>query len=164
MLNICKTLVRKYWKDLAVVVVVITAVTLWQERNLLANKAQATNFVLSSMDNQPQQLYSDEKPTLVYFFAPWCSICKLSINNLDDVTADVNTVAVALDYQSIADVEAFIGEQELETPVLLGNQQVRDAFHVSAYPTYYLLDKNGQVEHKSSGYSTSLGLLWRTQI
>lgn len=158
-----KKLLYKYWKDAFIVAVVFLGMTAWQERNLLANDRPAVNFdlpILESTNTQP--LFTPGKQTLVYFFAPWCSICKLSISNLSAVADDVNTVAVALDYQSINEITDFVGDQEVEVPVLLGNKLVGQSYKISAFPTYYLIDTKGNIAEKSMGYSSSLGLRWRT--
>ena len=75
---------------------------------------------------------------------------------------DIDIKAVVLDYQSIAEVEQFAKNLDLTFPILLGNQNVKQAFKVSAYPSYYVLDKNGAIEHRSLGYSTALGLYLRS--
>ncbi|WP_271273323.1 redoxin family protein [Aliamphritea hakodatensis] len=158
-----KTLLKKYWKDIALILAVFIGITAWQERNLLADNQPADNFelpILQSSESSP--LFTPGKQTLVYFFAPWCSICKLSIGNLSAVSGEVDAVAVALDYTSASEVSEFIGEQEVQVPVLMGNQRVSNAYKISAFPTYYLIDTDGTIAEKSMGYSSSLGLRWRT--
>ena len=158
-----KTLFKKYWKDIALILIVITGITAWQERNLLADNQPAENFELPILESSDSSLmFTPGKQTLVYFFAPWCSICKLSIGNLAAISDDVNAVAVALDYTSTSEVSEFIGEQEVQVPVLMGNRLVSSAYKISAFPTYYLIDTDGKIAEKSMGYSSSLGLRWRT--
>ena len=158
-----KKLLRKYCKDVTIVTVVFFGITAWQERNLLANDQPATNFSLPIHESTDTSLlFSPGRQTLVYFFAPWCSICKLSIGNLSAVNNDVNTVAVALDYQSANEITEFVGNQDVQVPVLLGNKLVGQSYKISAFPTYYLIDANGNIAEKSMGYSSSLGLRLRT--
>ena len=62
----------------------------------------------------------------MYFFAPWCGICRSSIDNLDHmlVGGDVAwATAVALDFTSPAEVQAFVDETGISLPVLLGSGQ-----------------------------------------
>ena len=99
----------------------------------------------------------------MYFFAPWCNICKLSIGNLSGLSDDLNTVAVALDYGSTEEVKTFVGDRDLQVKVLLGNSQVADAYQVNIYPSYYVIDAQGKVLGRSVGYSSLAGLLWRTR-
>ncbi len=162
LLNLKKRIL-KYWKDIALILTLFLGVTAWQERNLLANAQPAANFDLQVLDTDSSSaIFTPGKQTLVYFFAPWCSICKLSIGNLSAVADEVETVAIALDYQSLSEVSEFISDQEVKVPVLLGNQLVSNAYKISAFPTYYLIDTNGRIAEKSMGYSSSLGLRWRT--
>lgn len=108
---------------------------------------------------------ADQKNTLVYFFAPWCGVCHLSIDNLQENFANqpekTQIIAVALDYQDVQAVTDFIDQHNLTFPVLLGNEQTKQIFKVSAYPSYYVLSPEGQVMSKVAGYSTELGIKLR---
>lgn len=105
------------------------------------------------------------KNTVVYFFAPWCHVCHISIGNLEnlyqDKKDDINVVAIALSYDSVGEVEAFVADKELTFPVLLGNSQVMNQYQVNAFPSYYVFDPQGHITSKSQGYSTELGLRLR---
>ena len=73
-------------------------------------------------------------------------------------------VSVVLDYQGRADIEKFIDEQGVDYPVLMGDRQTAVDYNVSAYPTMYIIDEEGKIEHAVAGYSTTLGMLWRVLI
>ena len=111
--------------------------------------------------------------TLFYFWAPWCSVCKLSMPNLQEFhlsqvdnpkSKQVKVVAVALSYESEQEVINYLQERKYGFTSVLGDQQVSDAFKISAFPTYYLIDKNGYLVSKSMGYSTELGMILRSFI
>lgn len=89
-------------------------------------------------------------------------MCKLSIGNLAFVTEDIQVAAIALDYRSIEEVADFIDGKELSVPVLLGTSALSKAYKISAFPTYYVIDSKGNVSQRSVGYSSALGLLWRS--
>ncbi len=105
-----------------------------------------------------------DRPTLVYFFAPWCSVCHLSIDNLESFyqqQTQFNVVAVALSYESPADVAQFLQQHQLTMPVLLGSDATAQLFRVQGFPSYYLFSASGVLLDRDVGYSTLAGITLR---
>ena len=69
---------------------------------------------------------------------------------------------IALSWEDIDEVNAFVKQHELTLPVLLGTPDIAQAYQISAFPTYYILDQQGLVIDRSVGYSSEFGLRWRT--
>ena len=155
-----------WFKELAVLGAVIFAITAWQSRQLLDadGTVQLPEIRLVALGGgSAEPLASEGKRTLVYFFAPWCRVCALSIGNLAYLDPDeVSIVTVAMDYQSIEQVQRFVDEHQVHSQVLLGTQSLKDIFKLSGYPTYYLINEQKQVVGSSIGYSSALGLRLRT--
>jgi len=101
--------------------------------------------------------------TIVYFFAPWCTICKISMPNLQNKVTDgsLNAIGIALDFDNSKQVKKFTNDLDITFPVLLGNHQIRQNYQIEAYPTYYVIDENLKLSARSMGYSTELGLTIR---
>ncbi|TDF41401.1 TlpA family protein disulfide reductase [Alteromonadaceae bacterium M269] len=155
---------RSLSKELIIFAVIFFAIMAWQTRDMLATdgSVQISQKVLPSLKGDTMPLTENGRPTLIYFFAPWCNICKMSIGNLDGINTDkFNIVTVALDYNSVEAVEEFAADQSLSVPVLLGTQELKSEFQIKGYPSYYLLDENRKVVSKSYGYSSSLGMKLR---
>lgn len=126
--------------------------------DLRAATLQDTYFDLDEVEN---------RATLVYFFAPWCTYCALSSDNLVRLRRlrdekDLRIVAVALDWKNRAEVKAYVEEHELNIPVLLGDAAIMREWKVYGFPTYYVLDSKQRVARRDIGYSTQLGLWWRS--
>lgn len=107
---------------------------------------------------------SSLRPTLVYFFAPWCGVCKIAMENLKLLPkmAGVNIVLVALDFETSDEVIDLIDEKHLsEFELIMGNQKTNLDYKIEGYPTYYVISDQGEVVTSSVGYSTTLGMLVR---
>lgn len=153
--------VIKWSGEILLILAVITGIGIWQTRNMLETDGSAAipDMQLVSMDGKVESLFDSRRHTLVYFWAPWCSVCAISIGSLDSVNnEDLNIVTIAMDFDSIESVEAFVDEHNVSSKVLLGNEQIRQFFRVRGYPSYYLLNKDAKVVAKSFGLNTSIGI------
>lgn len=158
---------KSFLLHVVVLFIVFQAVSMIRERSLVAVGDDVTpkSSMLASVNHDARSIIEPGKKNLIYFFAPWCSICHASIDNVQTVymkNPNIHVVAVALDFDDVADVEAFVSKHELGFPVLLGNHAVRSEFQVKGYPTYYIVDENGEITARSMGYSSLAGLLYRT--
>lgn len=165
------TFLKKFFsviKTAVLIVVVFYAVTTFQQRNLLStDKTPAPYFNLATLEDPTQRISIAQlqgKQTVVYFFAPWCSICRYSMPNLETAhqQGKLNAIAIALDYQNIDEIKQFTDSLQLTMPVLLGSRNTGKDYKVSAYPTYYVIDEQLTITARSMGYSTELGLRLRT--
>jgi len=155
--------------NVVLVIVVFAVVSAFQARNMLGTDRQA------APDLQARTLQgiefdlgaADARPTLVYFFAPWCHYCAFSSDNLVRLRrlreeSSLRIITVALDWQSAAEVQEYAERHELNVPVLLGDASISRDWKVYGFPTYYVLDSEHRVVRRDIGYTTQLGLLWRT--
>lgn len=136
----------------------------WQGRHLLESDGSVTisGLTLPSLKGELVSMEKNGKPTVIYFFAPWCKVCALSIGNLQYLNADkVNVITVALDYSTVEEVQQFVSDHDVSAEVLLGTNRQKHQFNIKAYPTYYVLDKDHKVVSSSMGYSSALGLKFR---
>lgn len=138
-----------------------------RELPLLSSDDIAPNYTLTSLEG-PQfnsQVFNG-KPTIVFFWAPWCSVCKVSMPNLqsfyEENGNDINVVSIALSYTSKQEVVDIVEKQSLTFTTLLGNEKTATDYKIKGFPTYYILDAKGKVHAKSMGYSSELGIKART--
>lgn len=138
----------------------------FKESDMLSTAADLSHyeFVLPTTVGETIGL-TPKQTTVVYFFAPWCTICHASIDNLQKIYQEnehIDVIAVALDYMDRKDINEFVSDHSLTFPVAYGNEEVKKAYRVRAYPSYYVVDESNTVLSKSMGYSTELGLFLRT--
>ncbi|RDV26144.1 TlpA family protein disulfide reductase [Alteromonas aestuariivivens] len=158
----------RWVRDGVFLCLVLYTVQWWQTKGMLPTNGE-TNIVPITLPTLSGNTHTiapvASKRTLVYFFAPWCQICRVSIGNLDYVDrGEYRVVRIALDYNNPAEVEEFMERADVKGRVYLGTEQTREIFQVTGYPTYYLLDENFTVIDKSLGYSSAIGLKLRTWL
>lgn len=162
-----KTSKKWIWiRDLLIVAVVFFAISEWQTRNMLPEGEMVSLHHLSmpTLEGEVSGIAtSPEKYTLVYFFAPWCNVCRYSIGNLDFVDeSKVSVARIALDYTSTDAVQQFVDETNIQGNVFLGSEMIKQNFNVPGYPSYYLLDGNMQIVDRAFGYTTTAKVKLKT--
>jgi thiol-disulfide isomerase/thioredoxin len=134
------------------------------------SRIEATSVELD-MDKVPTlmgkqiSLQSQGKKTILYFFAPWCQVCHASISNLQALyqkNEHIEVIAIALDFTNNKEVMKFTSKHKLTFPIALGNEAIKQAFEISGYPSYYVLNKDSVIIGKSMGYSSEIGLFLRS--
>ena len=73
-------------------------------------------------------------------------------------------LTVALDWESVDDIREYAVKHKLNVPVIVGNAEIANNWKVFGFPTYYVLDSQHRVVRRDFGYSTQLGLWWRTWL
>jgi len=161
---------RKWFFHIVFFIVFFQVMFWWTARDLLetGQKISLSSFRLSSLKGEKITMNQGEKTTIVYFFAPWCRLCHISIDSIDKVyrsrlntNNEINVYYIALDYESIDEIKKFSKKHQLLAQVLLGTRKIKDSFHINAFPTYYLLDLQGEIKHRAVGLTTSWGIRWQ---
>mgnify|MGYP000374441071 CR=1 FL=1 len=155
-------------RDIGIGLLVFMGVTAYQTMDLLGSGQEAPGFSTRDMNGQPRALADYQgKPTLMVFWAPWCGVCGVESSNISDVAEavgdDANVISVVVGYEGLDSVREFMTEHEVDYPVLLGNSRITKEYAVNKFPTMYILDSEGRVQHTSVGFTTELGLrarLW----
>ena len=166
--KITKKKVISYTLQLIILLVVVYGIQQWQTRNLLSNKSAAPSFSLQTLSNKIIEYKgANNKKTILYFFSPWCSVCKITSMNINSLRrardkSALNIYAVALSWKSKQEVEKFAQKHSLNVPVLLGDSSISKDYKISSFPTIYIIDKNGIISHRLVGFTTGVGLKLRT--
>ena len=160
-----KALRGNFWASLAVDVVLLISIfvliSMWQTRNLPNDENTPSLEPVWLDDMRAESVMVSGETGVVYFFAPWCFYCKKSIDNLDELVSSGQLAwarVVALDYESLDEVREFIRETGVNLPVLLGSPQTSTDWQIRGFPTYFVIDGEGQIVSRSVGYSTKIGL------
>ncbi|UAA40433.1 TlpA family protein disulfide reductase [Paraneptunicella aestuarii] len=153
--------IGKFALEILIVLAVIVAVQNWRAKDMLETdgSVEVQPVTAVTLAGNTVELFNEahvDKTTLVYFFAPWCSICSVSIGSLENLDRDkLNIVVIALDYQASEEVQAFVDEHEMTFDVVMGNSAIAKQFEIRGYPSYYLLNKQQKVIGRHFGFTTS---------
>jgi len=151
-----------------VVIVVLWGLTAWQGRHLISDHEPAPGFELETLDGDTVSLADARgRPAVIYFFAPWCTVCNYSSHNIVALREarpeeELAVFAVGLGWEDAGDVRRFARDHELNVPVLLGDERIQRDYKVTSFPTVYVVDPAGNVSDAVVGYTTELGLRLRS--
>jgi len=162
---------RNFAIQALIFVAVFQGISFLRESSMLSTDTEmsATNNLsftqVPTLMGETVSLNSEGKKTVIYFFAPWCQVCHVSIGNLQSLyekNEHLNVIAVVMDYTSIDEVMDFTKQHQLSFPIALGNEEIKQAFSISGYPSYYVISEENSIIGKSMGYSSELGLYLRS--
>ncbi len=120
---------------------------------------KAPGFTLPG-EKEPVKL-SQYRGKVVYldFWASWCDPCKRSFPWMNELQEQYGKegfeiIAVNLD-ESRKDAEAFLKEIPAKFDIAFDNTgKSADAYNLKAMPSSFLIDRNGNLVHRSLGYRT----------
>lgn len=153
--------------DAAAIILVFVLISNWQTRNLPDDGDTPPLQAVWLDDRKANAAIPSGESGVVYFFAPWCSICRASIDNLDDLVKSGEIAwarVVALDYSTVDEVRKFITDTEVSLPVILGSTDTARDWQIQGFPTYFVIDADGNISSRSVGYSTKIGLKARAWL
>lgn len=152
--------------DILLFLVVLAGFSAWQARDLINKNEPAPQFSLTDMEGDLHSLSDYEGArTFVVFWAPWCAVCGAESDNVGRVKRmlgdRLNVISVVLDFQNRESIREFMDEQNVDYPVLIGTDEVRDGYNISAFPSIYVINADGTIRRATVGYTSTIGMLWR---
>ena len=127
------------------------------ENDLSSDNNKAPNFTLVDTNGKKIKL-SDYRGKVVIldFWATWCPPCRKGIPDLIEIQKEfknkVAIIGVSLDTDTKGDVVPFIKNFGINYPVVLGNQDIVQAYgNIEAIPTSFVIDKKGNIVNHHVG-------------
>jgi thiol-disulfide isomerase/thioredoxin len=113
--------------------------------------AEAPDFTLQDTSSHPVHLLDLRgKVVVVDFWATWCPPCRALMPHLQKMHQELSTkglVILGLDVgEDAEEVSEFANKQSYTFPLLLGAEPgVSAKYYVEAYPTTFVIDRNGRI-------------------
>jgi peroxiredoxin len=105
------------------------------------------------------------KVLLVHFWGTWCPVCKLEIQNIEELSKEYNIVTIAVNSASSEQLNTFINKHHLTYSVIDDKEgSLAKKFNINIYPTTLVYNKKGELKFTEVGYSTTLGLKARLEL
>jgi len=107
-------------------------------------------------------------PTIIYFWAEWCGICKMMQQAVSGVVVDYPVMTVAVKSGSVNTVQEYLHDKNLHWEVVndpLG--EIAEKYQARGVPSIFFLDKKGEIVLTSTGYTSEMGLrlrLWLVSL
>ncbi|BDH46115.1 protein disulfide oxidoreductase [Salmonella enterica subsp. enterica serovar Choleraesuis] len=166
-----KSLAGRWARDLLVLLILLGVIMWGVDRVRAPHMPVDIGLQQGEITGQPSpslMALSQDKPLLVYFWASWCAICKLTTPTVAALAADgMNVHSVALRSGDAAHLEKMLAARGLKLPLSIDpDGKLAASWGVSVTPTFVVLYR-GELVSSTTGWSSSLGLkarMWMAQL
>lgn len=120
----------------------------------------APDFELKTTTDETIKLSNYKgKVVIIDFWGLWCPPCKKMIPVLAQFVNECSKEGVSLlgihsvsNFPGNDKIDFFAGEVGVNYPMLIGTSDNEKNYQISAFPTLYIIGKDGFVNHKFMGY------------
>ncbi len=155
---------QRWAAEVLALLVLFVLLHLWTTRHVAQGVAPDLRGTL--LDGGDFELRSRAAgPVLVYFWASWCPICRLSEGAVDAISRDWQVVGIAMQSGGAEDVKAFMRAQGIAFPVLVDQDgSIAARWGVTGVPTSFVVGADGSIRFVETGYTSGPGLRLRLQL
>jgi thiol-disulfide isomerase/thioredoxin len=139
-----------------ILTILLNIVSFYKSRELNKEK-----FPLSTMQLLDTTYYTinDDKPTLIYFWATWCPICKLESNHIQTLSKYFEVITIAVDSGSNKQIQDYLDLHKLTFKVYNDSKKkISNQLNIKGYPTILIYNKDKNLITSDIGYTSLLTL------
>lgn len=105
---------------------------------------------------------------LIYFWAEWCGVCKMTQAPVSAVLQDYPGLTIAVKSGNDTFVKNYLTQQGLTWLTVNDNRgEISRQYGINGVPAVFVLNSDGEVAFATSGYNSELGLrlrLWLAEL
>ena len=147
--------------ELLLILAVYLGVKAWMQRDMPSGQAPALAGFTPGDERVRLADYRGQ-PVLLHFWASWCGICRLEQDSIQSIQADWPVLTVAMQSGPGMEVAAHLAAEGLDWTVLVDEHgELSRQFGVKAVPTTFVIDADGMIRFRETGYATEWGLRTR---
>ena len=160
-LNI-KSIVKEITTGLLVLFILSTAMSYFKAPNL--DFKNTPNLEVELLDGTTYMQEKD-KPLVIHFWAKWCRVCKLEIQNIEELSKNYNVLTIAVNSGSNDELKSYMKEKDLSFKVINDlDSKWAKKFKVEAFPTTFIYNSKSKLKFTEVGYTTTVGLFARLEL
>lgn len=124
--------------------------------------ALAPDFTLKTLDGQEITLSKLKgKVVLLDFWATWCGPCRESIPHLIHLYKTykgngLEVIGMSMDRGDADTIRHFVKSMDILYPIVISPEDVARNYGVTGLPTTILIDKEGRIQAKIAGFSSTI--------
>ena len=125
-------------------------------------RSPAPDFTLKTLDGREVVLSKLKgKVILLDFWATWCGPCRKSIPHLIHLykvhqNNGLEVIGMNVDKGDVDTVKRFVKSMDIPYSMIPTPEEVSRNFGITGLPTTILIDKQGKIREKISGFSTEI--------
>ncbi|MGR9099723.1 MAG: redoxin domain-containing protein [Gammaproteobacteria bacterium] len=140
---------------------VVVAQVFFGQENLPGKPPEITGDILNDKALRSGRLPG---PSIIYFWASWCGICRSMQGTMDKVLREYPGVTLAVKSGAAEEVLGYLEKSSLDWPVVVDDDaDVAGKFGIRGVPAVFIVDREGNVKYATMGYTTEWGMrvrLW----
>lgn len=109
--------------------------------------------------------FSQDRVAIVYFWGTWCGICKYTSSSVEKLHQNhIPVISIALKSGDDTELKGYLNQNQLSFPTVNDSDGlITQQWNINVTPTFVLV-KNGQMLHATTGISSYWGLRLRVLI
>ena len=130
----------------------------------------ASDFSLKTLDGQEIVLSNLKgRVVLLDFWATWCGPCRESIPHLIQLyriyrESGFEIIGMSLDKGEATVVRNVAKSMDIPYPIVIAPEEVARNYRVTSIPTTFLLDKEGKIRERMTGFNNTIAQQMNSKV